>query len=181
MGQAITYEVGQLNIGRQVRVLGDRGFAHGYPATLSGASKDRAAVKSPGRGEHFVDWANVRDWTSKNETALAKPGSRPKPIAATKVQVPVAVTPPPVATAGNPFAVYATLGERCERATGEVAAAEELLDQALEQVHSCRAAHEEAVASLNTIRKEAAAALAQIDTMLGGTVAAIRPQNGVAP
>jgi len=164
MGQRITAAIGMANPGRTVKVETEDGRM--YPATLIGGDEKMATVKSQGMGQHFVAWDRVRDWTSRNTNALTKPlangvaSKKPTPA-------PTVVKVEPTQT--DQFKVYQTLGPRLEKALSEVSAAEDLLDQALEQVQACKMAHDEAVAALADIRKEASEALSKIDGVLVGT------------
>lgn len=162
MGQGITHQIGVLNIGRTVKIASESGRM--YPAVLTGGDAKRATVKSQGMGEHFVEWASVRDWTSRNTMPLIRASGNG--TLAHKL-TPAAPAPPPPPT--DAFAIYSQLGPKCEKAMREVEAAEELLDQAIEQVQGCKRAHEDAIAILAALRKEAAGALAQIDNLLVGT------------
>lgn len=182
MGQQLTYEIGKLNIGRYIKAFGDSS-RHGVPAKLVAATPKQAVIRILNSNKDVDrDWADIRDWTSHNETALVTVAPPPAPHTngkAAPLPAPTRVAPPapePSKPAPpSPFSIYQTLGHDLEAATANVAAAEEMVDQALEQLQQAKKDHAETVAKLRELRTRAAAALTTIDSHLTGTTHAVLP------
>lgn len=175
MGQQITHEIGLLNIGRRVKVYGHSNKQHGMSSKLVGAEPKHAIIRIDNHDkDEKVEWQHVRDWTSHNATPLKMPPMKAAPIARV-VLVVTHNTPAPMPTlpsAADSFAVYQTLGADLERAVGEVRAAEDLVDEALENLNAAKATHAEAVEKVRRLRSFAARALTAVDDVLSGTSAA---------
>lgn len=101
-----------------------------------------------------MSWSRVADWPEGNQTPL-KLGAA--------VRTPA---PPPI---GNPFDVYARLGEEMRGAMEEMRAAESLIDEISVQLAAAKAEHSKACGRIKTLREQAAKALALIDGALVGT------------
>jgi len=172
MGQALTFEIGKMNIGRRVKLYG-RQNGHGVPGTLKGAEPKHAVVRPDGHNQdERVEWENVLDWTSHNPRSLMKPAAAeyaPLPKIAPKVIAPPASPPPQE----SPFAGYATLGPSLDAAIAEVRAAEDLVDEQMENLESAKQAHTAAVDRVRQLRAQAARALSAVDAVLAGTSAAV--------
>lgn len=172
MGQILNYETGKANIGRLVKVFGRH--RHGTPGKLVEALPRCAVVQianHPHKTEH--PWEDIRDWTSHNAGPLNEPA--PPTPKAQPTPKPTPASPPTQAAApepASPFAVYADLSAKLEAAVANVAAAEEMVDQALEHLQQARKDHAGAVEELKALRTQAAKALAAIDQHLVGTTAA---------
>lgn len=173
MGRTLTYEVGKLNIGRRVKVYG-RTNGHGVPGTLKGAEIKHAIVHLDGsQREEKVEWASVRDWLSHNPKPLVQP---PVPAAAPEVgaAVPIRITPPappPPPSITTRFDVYKNLATDLDSAVRDVRIAEDLVDEAMENLETARAQHTEAVDRVKALRAQVAKSLAAVDEVLVGTSA----------
>lgn len=174
MGQQITYEIGVENIGRRVKVMGRAGYQNGHGGKLTAAQQKNATVLLDHTSTPItVEWSSVRDWTSQNPLPMVMPTTRaaPKPVLKATTTAPSA-HPVAAKPAESPFDLYRSLGAELEAATANVSAAEEMVDQALEQYQAAKAEHEQAVEGLRQLRGKAASALAAIDHHLIGTTAA---------
>lgn len=180
MGQAITFEIGQLNIGRRIKAKGHAGGMLGSPGVLKAAERSGAIVQFDGAGHTIrVDWKHIVDWTSHNNGPLIMPalkanGTKNNGTVHAKLD-PVVAPVPSSEDRSQRFEIYKDLGGNIQSALAEVRAAEDLLDEAMERVHDCKRAHEEATAKLSGIRKQAAEALKEVDEMLVGTQFATTP------
>lgn len=176
MGQKITYEVGLLNIGRQIKTFDHGSNQHGAPATLTEVFRTHAMVTPHGHKSAVrKEWDDIRDWTSRNENPLKMPSPGTPALKATPIRpvaAPVVVAPP--APPVSPFALYSNLGPELEHASNEVAAAEDLVDQSLEQYQAAKVEHENAVSKLRRLREQAANALKEIDMKLVGVAGVVR-------
>ena len=164
MGQVMTYELGELNIGRWVKVKPESGGdQHGVPGVLKEAHKDYAVISGAGNRLSRAKWSCVRDWTSHNEMPLVVP--QPVVVARKKD------VPPPeiVAPAGSPFEVFSSLSQAVPEAVMAIQDAEEEVDTALEMVQQAKARHAAAVAKLTTLRTLVNDAAQLMDHHLVGT------------
>ena len=163
MGLELSYEIGQLNIGRRVKVYGHGSKQHGIPAKLTGAHPKGADVlidNHGGRSEQ-VEWHNVRDWTSQNQQPLVLPPVKATPIVKT---APVVVAPP--LPPKDPFAVFAGLSQEIPAAMQAIAEAEEEVDTATEMLQQAEARHKRAKQGLQDIKNAIDSAKAMIDKVL---------------
>ena len=176
MGQQLTYEIGKLNIGRRVKLMGKDNKQHGMGGHVMEAHPTHAVCRIDNHGQpEKIAWDRVRDWTSMNNKPLVVPvRAVPRTVTIPASPAPAVQTqswppPPPVAPADSPFAFYAQLGPSLELAVREVSAAEDMVNEAMEQLQAAQATHSEAVSKVNKLRKQAEDALKAVDLVLAGT------------
>mgnify|MGYP000925234258 CR=1 FL=1 len=162
MGQTLNYEIGQLNIGRRVKVYGTGAKQHGMGAKLVAAHPKEAEVLIDNHGQRpeRFDWQNIRDWTSQNPNPLNLPAVKATPIVKV-TPTPIMVAPP--APPKDPFAVFAGLSQEIPAAMQAIAEAEEEVDTATEMLQQAEARHKRAKQGLVDIKAAIDAARAMID------------------
>lgn len=166
MGQGLNYEIGKMNMNRMVKVFGRTPTPHGQAAKLVGAEPGWAVVLPPNHGQtEKVEWKFVRDWTSRNPQPLVMPKIEPElkpeppifkavPIrpTATREQTPVIEAKPELPK--DPFQVFITLGEKLKQGLADISAAEDLVDDTLEQYQRAQSEHAQAVAKVKELETQ---------------------------
>lgn len=147
MGARLNYEIGQANIGRWVRLLGDKN-GHARSARLVGAEPRGGVCEIGNHGRpEVVAWDHIQDWLSKNGAPLKMPPEAPadirirengkaQPMHPVKHEVPM-----PALNMGD-------LGSKIREAVADVASAKAMLEEAEGRLRGLR---EQAVQQLNLI------------------------------